>query len=142
MRTGVGGVPRAHRAAPQPGGSRRRNGREAGSQYHVCEEDRGEGVRAGEPGTHVSWAPGAQGQGFRESRGVGVKGPGSQPGPWVAGPGGKLGWQQGAERGPGGWESLQSRGSSVVCGGDAGPAAQGRGPPLQSVAEEALTPHA
>ena len=64
MKTGGGGVPWAHRAAPQPGGCRRCNGREAGSQDHVCEEDRGEGVRAGEPGTHVSWVPGAQGQGF------------------------------------------------------------------------------
>lgn len=76
-----------------------------------------------------------------ESR-VGIKGPGSQPGQWVAGPGGKLGCQQGAERGSGGQESLQTRVSSVVCGGDAGPAAQGDGPPLRSVGEEALMPHA
>ena len=114
MKTGGGGVPWAHRAAPQPGGCRRCNGREAGSQDHVCEEDRGEGVRAGEPGTHVSCVPGAQGQGFRERREVGVKGPGSQPGQWVAGPGGKLGWQQGAERGPGGWESSKPE-SVVLC---------------------------
>lgn len=69
MRTGVGGVPWAHHAAPWPGGSRRRNGREPGSQDHVGEEDRGEGVTAGEPGTHVSRAPGDQGQGFREQGG-------------------------------------------------------------------------
>ena len=47
MRTGVGGVPWAHHAAPWPGGSRRRNGREPGSQDHVGEEDRGKGVTAG-----------------------------------------------------------------------------------------------
>lgn len=129
--------------APQPGGSRRRNGREPGSQDHVFEEDRDEGVRAGEPGTHVSWAPGDQGQGFRERHVVGIKGPSSQPGQWVAGPGGKLGWRRGTERGSGGWESFHTRAvSSVVCGGDAGLAAQGDGPLLQSVGVEVLMPHA
>lgn len=47
----------------------------------------------------MSWAPGDQGQGFRERRAVGTKGPSSQPGQWVAGPGGKLGWRRGLSGG-------------------------------------------